>query len=182
MGAGSSRPVLPASPDGASYGCHLGATFGWRCLRLKFSRGSREQPKLRRNLPEPAAKARAGVLVIFCGFALLAHPNLTVLALPNPDGAKRLCGRFPLQPNYSLSIALQENALRVTWLAPGRSGSTAAGQRLTGSSGVHSPRLGPPLHGAMLRSDFVGAKWAREFSRGPREHPEVRRSLPDPAG
>ena len=75
------------APMARHIGCHLGATFGWRCPALEFSRGSREQPKLRRNLPEPAAKARAGLLVKFSRFTSFAHLNLTVFAPPNPEGA-----------------------------------------------------------------------------------------------
>ena len=116
---------------GTPYWRHLGATFGCRSLALEFSRGSREQPRLRRNLPEPAAKARAGLLVRFLGFASLAHLNLMVLALPNPSGAAEGSRKKALQPNYSLSIAVQENALRVTWLMPGTSGSAAGDPRVT---------------------------------------------------
>ena len=72
---------------GTPYWRHLGATFGCRSLALEFSRGSREQPRLRRNLPEPAAKARAGLLVKFSRFTSFAHLNLTVFAPPNPEGA-----------------------------------------------------------------------------------------------
>ena len=54
--------------------------------------------------------------------------------------------RKALQPNYSRSIAVQENALRVMWLMLGASGGTPAEQRLLGRAAVsHRPRK-PQAH------------------------------------
>ena len=47
--------------------------------------------------------------------------------------------RIP-SPNYSLSIAVQENALRVMWLTLGASGAAAADQRLLAATLASEPR------------------------------------------
>ena len=88
--------------------------------------------------------------------------------------------RKPLQPNYSLSIALQENALRVTWLLQMTSGSAAADLRPL----AVAPTTEAPLarHTARNRGATLGCPaLALEFSRGRRAQPRLQQDLPDAA-
>ena len=84
------------------------------------------------------------------------------------------------QPNYSLSIALQENALRVTWLLRMASGSAAADLRLLAVTPATEAQLARHTanHGG---TTFDCPALALEFSWGPRAQPRLQQDLPDAA-
>ena len=83
--------------------------------------------------------------------------------------------------NYSLSIAVQENALRVTSVVPGDSGAAAAGRRPLPAAPSRSGHQAPMTHQAChLGGTFADRSGSREFSRTRHWYRKLRLNLLQP--
>ena len=82
--------VTPATeaPMARHTAFHRGATLGCPALALEFSRGRRAQPRLQQDLPDAAAKARTGSLVVFSCLRLVCAPICCPMLPPKPGGGE----------------------------------------------------------------------------------------------